>query len=59
MQFVKKMGDGSITIGYWFDGATSTGDVKDIEMAELIAIYPYYKEVIRQAYEIKGRSHSC
>ena len=48
VQFVKKMSDGSITIGYRFDGATSTGDVKDIEMAELIAIYPHYKEVIQR-----------
>ena len=59
VQFVKEMGDGSIIMGYWFDGATSTGDMKEIEMAELIAIYPHYEEVIRKAYEFKGRSHSC
>jgi hypothetical protein len=53
------MGDGSIIMGYWFDGATSTGDMKEIEMAELIAMYPHYEEVIRKAYEFKGRSHSC
>ena len=58
MQFID-VRDGRTFIGYWIDGASATGDMQEIEMEELIAIYPHCEDVIRKANQVRSRPHSC